>query len=161
MASNPNLSAADRRPVVAPSTVVQAGDVDRPFRTIFSMAAACFIAAFVTDFVYTRAPDFVWVTFSVWGITIGLFIALLAAIVGLVDRVVHRRLGTLGRVWVPLLCIVAACVAEIFNAFVHSRDAYQSVVPEGITLSAVAVVLLLIAAFTGRSLSANRNRESL
>ncbi len=32
----------------------------------------------------------------------------------------------------------------MFNAFVHSRDAWESVVPTGLTLSVVAVLILLL-----------------
>ena len=124
-------------------------DVDRPFRMLGGMAATCFIGALVTDIVYARAPDMVWV--SVWAITIGLIVAAVATLTGLVDRAVHRRFGTLGTRWPYLLGFALVVVVEIFNAFVHSRDAYQAVVPEGITLSAVAVVLLVATLVVGRT----------
>ncbi len=136
-------------------------DTDRPFRMIFSAAACCFVGALVTDIVYLRAPDFVWTTFSIWLITIGLLVAAVAAIVGLVLRIAHRRLGTLGSRWGYLIGIVAACVVEIFNAFVHSRDAYESVYPDGIALSAIAVVLLILTPIVGRAVANNRPRKAL
>jgi uncharacterized membrane protein len=37
----------------------------------------------------------------------------------------------------------------LVNVFVHSRDAWTSVVPEGIWLSAVVAILLVIEAFRG------------
>ncbi len=160
MASNVNTPAFEQRTAMSPRTIVDARDIDRPFRALFHVAATCFVAGLVTDIVYARSPDFVWATFSVWLITIGLVVALVAAIVGLVDRVVHRRLGTLGSAWIYLLGIVLACVAEIFNAFVHSRDAYQSVVPEGVTLSAVTVLILLLTPIVGRSVYNTRIRKA-
>jgi len=44
----------------------------------------------------------------------------------------------------------------LINAFVHSRDAWSSVVPQGILLSAVSTILLLIAGARGWSLAKSR-----
>lgn len=44
-------------------------------------------------------------------------------------------------------------VIELFNAFVHGRDGWTSVVPTGITLSIVASLLLLVGAWLGGSLT--------
>ena len=151
----------DARAPLVDRRAVDPAETDRLFRSIITVAASCFIGALVTDIVYARAPDFVWVTFSVWLITVGLLVAAVAALVGLVDRIVHKRLGTLGSRWPYLVGIVAAVVVSIFNAFVHSRDAYQAVVPDGITLSAVAVLLLLLTPLAGRLLTPTRSRETL
>jgi len=40
-------------------------------------------------------------------------------------------------------------IVEIFNIFVHSRDAYTSVVPAGLILSALAVLILLVTGWMG------------
>ena len=141
-----------------PVTVVD--DDDHAFKLIGSVAATCFLGALVTDIVYARSPDMVWVTFSVWAITIGLLVAAAATLIGLVDRVVHRHLGTLGSRWPYLLGFAIVVVLEIVNAFVHSRDAYQAVVPEGITLSAAAVVVLLLTLIVPRSFLHNHSRKA-
>jgi uncharacterized membrane protein len=46
---------------------------------------------------------------------------------------------------------------SLVNAFVHSRDAWTSVVPQGILLSALSTVLLLIAGARGWSLAKSHN----
>ncbi|MHB8286782.1 MAG: DUF2231 domain-containing protein, partial [Caulobacteraceae bacterium] len=43
--------------------------------------------------------------------------------------------------------VAAAALLSLLNAFVHSRDAWTSVVPDGITLSVIVTALLLISAF--------------
>jgi uncharacterized membrane protein len=48
---------------------------------------------------------------------------------------------------------------SLVNAFVHSRDAWTSVVPQGIVLSAVSAILLLIAGARGWSLVMSRSTE--
>ena len=142
-------------PIVAPT------GGDAAFKIIGGMAASCLVGALVTDIVYARAPDMVWVTFSVWLITIGLIVAAVATLVGLVDRVVHGRFGTLFSTrWPYLIGFALVVVVSIFNAFVHSRDAYQAVVPEGITLSAIAVVLLALTPIVGGAYSRTRVRKA-
>jgi uncharacterized membrane protein len=44
---------------------------------------------------------------------------------------------------------------SLLNAFVHSRDAYTAVVPDGLTLSAIVVAVLLLTSWIGAAL-ANR-----
>ena len=50
-------------------------------------------------------------------------------------------------------------VAAVFNAFIHSRDAWTSVVPAGLILSAITSVLALAASWIGYSLT-NRPVEA-
>ncbi len=45
---------------------------------------------------------------------------------------------------------LAVFILALFNAFVHSRDAWTSVVPTGPTLLIVAVVVTVINAVLGR-----------
>ena len=134
--------------------------LDLPFKLVGGFAAACFIGALCTDIVYAAAPDMVWVTFSVWAITIGLLVAAVAVIVGLIDRVAHHRIGAIAPLWPYLLGFAAVIVVEIPNAFVHSRDAYEAVVPEGIALSAVAVLLLVLTPLAGRAYFRSRFRRT-
>src|ERR1700750_713511 len=99
-----------------------------------SAAAALLIAAFVTDVFYYQTSIMQWANFSVWLITGGLLLALVAGLVLLVDFLlghtgrIHRSEFS-GLVIVPLLSIV--------NAFIHSRDAWTSVIPQGIAISAI------------------------
>lgn len=129
---------------------------DLPFKLVGGLAAACFIGALVCDVVYVASPDFKWVTFSVWLITSGLLIAGAAALIGLVDRLVRGRLGTVGLYWPHLLGFAAVVIVSIFNAFVHSRDAYEAVVPDGLALSVVAVAILVLTPILGRAHTGTR-----
>jgi uncharacterized membrane protein len=54
------------------------------------------------------------------------------------------------------ILVAAAAVLSLVNAFVHSRDAWTSVVPQGIFLSAVSTILLVIAGARGWSLTMSR-----
>lgn len=103
----------------------------------------CFVAAFVFDILYVRTAVMLWDKAAAWLIVMGLLFAIVPRLVNLVDVWFLPRPATAGvdrgDFWLNLLAIVAA----IFNAFVHSRDAY-AVVPAGVWLSACTVALLAI-----------------
>ena len=103
----------------------------------------CFVAALVFDILYVRTAVMLWDKAAAWLIVIGLLAAIVPRLVNLVQVWFAPRpaLQRAERIdfWLNLLAIVAA----IFNAFVHSRDAY-AVVPAGVWLSVCTVALLAI-----------------
>lgn len=111
---------------------------------------ACFVGAFITDFVYWRNPDVLWERFSIWLITAGLIVAALAVIAGVIDFAAGRRIRNLA--WPHAVGYVVALVLSLINAFIHSRDAYTQVVPTGLMLSALVVVILLFTGWAGSTL---------
>ena len=118
-----------------------------------SAAAALLIAAFVTDLFYYQTSIMQWANFSVWLITGGLVVALLAGIVLLIDFL----LGHTGRIHrIEFSGLVLVAVLSIVNVFIHSRDAWTSVVPQGITISAICAFLLIVMSFSGWSVTAAR-----
>jgi uncharacterized membrane protein len=117
---------------------------------LVAAGAALLIAAFVTDYIYYSTSLMQWANFSAWLITGGLTVALVAAIFLLADFLLGHT-GRLHRAEFIGLAIVT--VLSIFNAFIHSRDAWTSVVPQGITISAVVAVVLLVMSFRGWSVT--------
>jgi uncharacterized membrane protein len=104
------------------------------------------IAGFATDLMYWNTSNWQWANSSAWLITAGLVLALVATIFLIIDFLSSRA----GRIrWVPFLLVAAAALLSLLNVFVHSRDGWTSVVPEGILLSAIVTILLLMAAATG------------
>src|SRR5277367_1379947 len=111
------------------------------------------IAAFATDYTYYTTALWQWANFSAWLITAGLIVTLIAAILLLIDFATGRA----GRINTgSFILVIAAALLSLVNAFVHSRDAWTSVVPQGILLSAVSTILLLIAGARGWSLAISR-----
>jgi uncharacterized membrane protein len=97
----------------------------------------------VFDITYARTGVLLWGKGAAWLIVIGLLFAIVPRLVNLTQvwvtsRVIASRADRLD-FWVNLLAIVVA----IFNAFVHSRDAY-AMMPAGLWLSLCTVVLLAI-----------------
>jgi uncharacterized membrane protein len=112
----------------------------------------CFIGALITDIAYTQTANIMWANFSIWLITAGLVMGGFAALAGLVDYFGDRRVRAIRTATVHMLLNISVWVLELFNAFVHSRDGWTSVVPTGITLSAISVALLAVSGWLGGSL---------
>ena len=113
--------------------------------------ATLLMAALATDLIYWRSLSFLWETFSIWLLTGGLVLAGLAGLALLLD-VVMRRVTFMD--WPRFCGLAAAALLALLNAFVHSRDGYTAVIPQGLVLSIVVTVLLLVVGWRGWSLSA-------
>lgn len=79
-------------------------------------------------------------------------VALFVVIVGLVDFLGERRVRSLKAVYVHAIGNAVALLLAIVNAFVHTRDAYTSVVPLGLTLSVLTVLIMAVTAWMGGEL---------
>lgn len=126
--------------------------VPYPVHTMLSaFPLAFFPAALVTDIAYANTANMQWANFSVWLIAAGAAIGVVAALVGIIDAIIgrnrsHRRSSSL-----HTILMIAALVVAIINGFIHSRDAWTSVVPTGLILSAVTTILVLVASWLGYS----------
>jgi uncharacterized membrane protein len=113
---------------------------------LVASAATLLIATFVSDYLYWDTLLFQYNNFSGWLLTGGLILTLLAAIAFVIDLI----LGRVRKVaWLRFVGLAVAALLGILNALVHSRDAYPAVVPEGITLSAIVAVILLVVGIGG------------
>jgi uncharacterized membrane protein len=122
-------------------------------RGFIGAAGVLQIAAFCTDYTYYTTALWQWANFSAWLITAGLIVTLVAVILLLIDFAT-RRAGRLDAG--SFVLVAAATLLSLVNAFVHSRDAWTSVVPQGILLSAVSSILLVIAGARGWNLAMSR-----
>lgn len=103
-----------------------------------------FVGALIFDVIYARSGEVLWFKAAAWLIAMGLFFAVLPRLINLA-RVWFpgsgsRTAAETAGFWLNLFAIAAA----IWNAFVHSRDAY-AVMPEGLWLSCLTIVLLVLA----------------
>lgn len=125
------------------------------YSALLPIPILCFIGALVTDIAYSRSPEMMWVDFSSWLLLVGL---IGGGVAGLVLIVQLFRAGRSRTLIVHGLLLLAACVVEVFNSFVHARDGWTAVVPTGLTLSIIAAVLSLLAGWFWQS--ANRGDRS-
>ena len=125
----------------------------RPIHVLLvSIPTACFLCTLVTDIVYWRTAAMLWADISAWLLTVGLIVSFFAVLAGLIDFIGDRRIRELRAAWVHALSATTALILSIFNLMVHTRDAYTSVVPSGLILSALAAALLLVTGWTGGTL---------
>src|SRR5579871_2047263 len=93
----------------------------------------CFVAALLFDIIYTNSAVILWVKGAAWLIVFGLLFAIVPRLVNLTQVwITSRRIAT-STDRVDFLLNLVAIVIAIFNAFVHSRDAY-AIAPTGVWL---------------------------
>jgi uncharacterized membrane protein len=129
------------------STARIAGHPIHPMLVPFPIV--CFTGTLVTDVVYWRTADMFWGDMSDWLLTAGLVISLFVVIAGLTDFFGDRRIRALPQAWIHGIGNAVALVLAIFNGFVHTRDAYTSVVPTGLILSTLTVLILIVTGWNG------------
>ena len=112
----------------------------------------CFVGALITDITYFATANIIWADFSAWLITVGVIMGVLAAIAGLIDFLGNRLIRTQRPAWPHVLGNLLVLVLATFNMLVHSRDAWTSVVPTGLILSALVVLILPVTGWLGWSM---------
>ncbi len=109
----------------------------------------CFIGTLGTDIAYWRTASMLWADFSAWLLLVGIAVSIPAMAAGLIDFLREPRIRSLRAAWVHLLGSSAVLVLSILDALIHTRDAYTSVVPSGLLLSALVVAILLVSTWNG------------
>ena len=125
-------------------------------RGFVGAGAILLMSAFFTDYTYCTTELWQWANFSAWLITTGLIVMLVAVLLLLLDFTTGRASRLITG---SLLPVTVAGLLSLLNAFVHSRDAWTSVAPLGIVLSAASAILLVIAGAQGWTLAVSRASE--
>ncbi len=120
--------------------------------TLVPFPIVCFTLTLLTDIAYWRSGNLMWQNFSAWLLLVGLIFAGLAAVAGAIDLLSSRRLRTLGTGWAHGIGNVVVMVLAILNSFVHARDGWTSVVPQGLILSTLTVLVMIVTVWLGRSM---------
>jgi uncharacterized membrane protein len=110
---------------------------------------ACFIGALLTDITYYVTAEMMWADFSSWLLAVGFIFGVLAAIAVLTDFLGNRRIRMQAPAWPHLIGNLLVLVLSFFNNLVHTRDAWTSVVPTGLILSALTVLILPVTGWLG------------
>ena len=143
----------EQRPAMAARPVV-ADDGAHPsawsglHRFLAGFPTAFFTLALIMDYTYSQSGTLQWQYFSTWLIVAALVTGGLAVLAGLIDWATGGARGRRGFGWHFGLTIVALLLGLV-NAFVHSRDGWVAVVPEGLLLSLATVVVLYAGGFIG------------
>lgn len=110
---------------------------------------ACFIGALLTDIAYVVSAEIMWANFSAWLLVVGVIFGVLAAIAGLTDFLGNRLVRAQPPAWPHLLGNAVALILATVNALIHTRDAWTSVWPTGLILSAITVLILPVTGWLG------------
>ncbi len=132
------------------STAQIAGHPIHPMLVPFPIV--CFVGTLITDIAYYVTANMLWADFSAWLVTIGVIMGLLAAVAGLIDFLSNRLIRAQRPAWPHMLGNILVLVLASFNVLVHSRDAWTSVVPTGLVLSAMVVLILPVTGWLGWSM---------
>lgn len=103
-----------------------------------------FVAALIFDIIYVYSTNVMWGKSASWLITLGLIFAIIPRLINLVQVWVGVSWPQLSAVKIHFWLNLIAIIAAIFNAFVHSRDAY-AIAPQNVTLSVITVACLCVA----------------
>lgn len=118
--------------------------------------AVCFTLALATDVAYWRTANLMWSNFSSWLLFAGLVTGVAAAIAGVIDALLRRGRRLHGG-WAHGLGSLLVLAVAFVNSLVHAGDGWRAVVPWGLVLSVVTVILVIAAAWLGRSLASEED----
>ena len=130
---------------------------DHPIRDVLTQfPVVCFTLTLLTDVAFWRTGNLLWQNFSSWLLLAGLVGGGLAALAGFVG--LFSRSGRMG--WPSAVGGIVVLVLALVNSFVHAADGWTAVVPNGLILSAVTVIMMVVTALLGRFL-VNRHRTGV
>src|SRR6476469_1103183 len=100
------------------------------FNVLDPIPFGLFVGTLVFDVIYFRTGYNLWVKGAAWLVSLGLVVAIVPQLINLAlvwfSRQRVRSGGQVINFWLNVVAIIAA----LFNAFVHSSDAY-AVMPDG------------------------------
>jgi uncharacterized membrane protein len=129
------------------STAQIAGHPVHPMLIPFPIA--CFVLAFVSDLAFWKSSNVFWAGASLWLLGIGLLMAALAAVMGLIDVLGDDQVRNLSDAWLHAGGNVVAVVIELYNWYSRYEHGKEAIVPTGVILSLLVVLILLFTGWKG------------
>lgn len=112
----------------------------------------CFTLALVTDITYWQTSYLMWTEFSAWLLLAGIVSGTIAALFGIVDFLARPGIRNYRAAWIHGAGNAVVLILAFFNNLIHARDGWTSVVPWGLTLSALTVVVMFVTGWLGARL---------
>jgi uncharacterized membrane protein len=116
-----------------------------------AFAVSCLAGTLATDIAYWLTADIMWVDFSDWLVTVGVIVGYLTIAVALIEMFAARSTRLRRPNWAWAIGLIGALILATLNMFVHTRDAWTSVVPWGVVLSAVVAAIVCVSVLMTRA----------
>ena len=129
------------------STAQLAGHPLHPMLVPFPIAA--FVGTLIVDVTFLNTANEFWFTAGIWLLRFGLAMAVLAALIGLIDFFGEPRIRSITAAWLHFLGNGLLVVLEAINLYIRVG---RTDVSTGVYFSAVAVMLLLFNGWMGWSM---------
>jgi uncharacterized membrane protein len=129
------------------STAQIAGHPIHPM--VIGFPIVCLALTFASDLAFYGTSNEFWATASFWLLSIGLLTAALAAGTGLVEVFGDQRVRRLSDTRVHAISIALALLIALYNWYTRFEHGSSAVVPTGVVLSAIVVLVLVVAGWKG------------
>ena len=129
------------------STAQIAGHPIHPMLIPFPIA--CFVLTLVCDIAFWRTANDFWSSASFWLLGVGLIMAALAAVMGLIDVMGDDQIRDLSDAWLHAGANIIAVVIEAYNWYSRYEHGSAAILPMGLILSLVVVLILLFSGWKG------------
>jgi uncharacterized membrane protein len=110
---------------------------------------AFFTATLVCDLVYRHTGELFWFTATQYLLSAGIIMALVAAVAGFIDFLGDARIRALTVAWAHMLGNLLLVVIQALNGYRRHDLGAQAVVSTGLTLSLLAVLVMLVTGWLG------------
>jgi uncharacterized membrane protein len=129
------------------STASIAGHPIHPM--IIPFPIAFFVSTLVCDIVFWATGREEWATAAIWLLGAGIVMAVLTAVVGLIDVFGDRRIRELNEVWWHAGGNALVVLIELYNWSHRFAAGTTAIIPVGIVLSLIAVIILVFNGWMG------------
>jgi uncharacterized membrane protein len=119
---------------------------------LITLPIGFFIATFLFDLVFWQTRTEMWATGGLWLLGAGLIAAALAAVAGLIDFIGDARIREISDAWHHAIGNVILVLVQLFSFYQRYRYGASAVVPLGLSLSLVAVLIMLFTGWKGGEL---------
>lgn len=116
------------------------------YAALVQFPVVCFTLALLTDLAYWQTSYLMWTEFSAWLLLAGIVTGGVAAVFGAVDLLTGYHMRT---AWPHAVGGALVLILAFINNLVHAADGWTSVVPWGLTLSALTVLIIVATAAVG------------
>jgi uncharacterized membrane protein len=121
---------------------------------------AFFVIALLSDIAFSSTGIGGFAAASLWLIGAGLISAMLAGIAGVFDFVYSHRPLRLNDVRFHAAATVGLVILQCLNFFLRQADPATGILPQGLLLSVLSVLLMLVIGWMGRRLAPERREAS-